>query len=193
MYAYPHTVLPELTTFLREHPKAVKYLDIPIQHISSPMLKAMKRGVSGEQVRGILDRLRDEVPGIAVRSTLIAGFPGETEADFQAAKELVAELPLRAPRRVPVLAAKRTRPRTTCPTRCPRRSRRRASRTDGAAARRDARVPRVARRHDAAGARRRLRRRSEAPRRVAPGPMRPRSTAACCCRRARPNRARWSP
>lgn len=89
MYAYPHTVAPELTTFLREHPKAVKYLDIPIQHISSSMLKAMKRGVSGEQVRGILDRLRSEVPGIAVRSTLIAGFPGETEADFQAAKELV--------------------------------------------------------------------------------------------------------
>jgi ribosomal protein S12 methylthiotransferase len=89
MYAYPHTVLPELTTFLREHPKAVKYLDIPIQHISSPMLKAMKRGVSGEQVRGILDRLRAEVPGIAVRSTLIAGFPGETAADFEAAKELV--------------------------------------------------------------------------------------------------------
>lgn len=89
MYAYPHTVLPELTTFLREHRKAVKYLDIPIQHIASPMLKAMKRGVSGEQVRGILDRLRSEVPGIAVRSTLIAGFPGETEADFQAAKELV--------------------------------------------------------------------------------------------------------
>ncbi|HEU4420732.1 MAG TPA: 30S ribosomal protein S12 methylthiotransferase RimO, partial [Planctomycetota bacterium] len=90
MYAYPHTVLPELTTFLREHPKAVEYLDIPIQHISGPMLKSMKRGVSGEQVRGILDRLRAEVPGIAVRSTLIAGFPGETEADFQAAKELVA-------------------------------------------------------------------------------------------------------
>jgi ribosomal protein S12 methylthiotransferase len=89
MYAYPHTVLPELTTFLREHEKAVKYLDIPIQHIASPMLKAMKRGVSGEQVRGILDRLRSEVPGIAVRSTLIAGFPGETAADFQAAKELV--------------------------------------------------------------------------------------------------------
>ena len=90
MYAYPHTVLPELTTFLREHPKAVKYLDIPIQHISSSMLKSMKRGVSGEQVRGILDRLRAEVPGIAVRSTLIAGFPGESEADFEAAKELVA-------------------------------------------------------------------------------------------------------
>lgn len=91
MYAYPHTVLPELTTFLREHPKAVKYLDIPIQHISAPMLKAMKRGVSSEQVRGILDRLRDEVPGIAVRSTLITGFPGETAHDFAALRDLVAD------------------------------------------------------------------------------------------------------
>ena len=89
MYAYPHTVLPELTTFLREHPKAVKYLDIPIQHISSPMLRAMKRGVKSEQVRGILDRLRHEVPGIAVRSTLITGFPGETEQDFAELKHLV--------------------------------------------------------------------------------------------------------
>ena len=82
MYAYPHTVLPELTTFLREHPKAVKYLDIPIQHISSPLLRSMKRAVSKEQVEGILWRLRDEVPGIAVRSTLITGFPGETDKDF---------------------------------------------------------------------------------------------------------------
>jgi len=91
MYAYPHTVLPDLTTFLRENPKAVPYLDIPIQHISSPMLRAMKRGVKSEQVRGILDRLRDEVPGIAVRSTLITGFPGETEEDFEALKALVQD------------------------------------------------------------------------------------------------------
>ncbi|MCK5944770.1 MAG: 30S ribosomal protein S12 methylthiotransferase RimO [Planctomycetes bacterium] len=91
MYAYPHTVLPELTTFLRENPKAVKYLDIPIQHISSPMLRAMKRGVKSEQVRGILDRLRDEVPGIPVRSTLITGFPGETEQDFAELKALVQD------------------------------------------------------------------------------------------------------
>jgi ribosomal protein S12 methylthiotransferase len=91
MYAYPHTVSPALTAFLREHPKAVKYLDIPIQHISSPMLRAMKRGVSSEQVLGILQRLRAEVPGIAVRSTLITGFPGETEADFAALRTLVDE------------------------------------------------------------------------------------------------------
>lgn len=91
MYAYPHTVLPELTAFLREHPKAVKYLDIPIQHISSKMLKAMKRGVSSQQVRGILDRLRSEVPGIAVRTTLITGFPGEDEADFAELRSLVQD------------------------------------------------------------------------------------------------------
>ena len=82
MYAYPHTVDSELTAVLREHGKLVKYLDIPIQHISTPMLRAMKRGVDQQQVAGILRRLRDEVPGIAVRSTLITGFPGETAQDF---------------------------------------------------------------------------------------------------------------
>jgi ribosomal protein S12 methylthiotransferase len=88
MYAYPHTVGPDLTTVLREHGKMVRYLDIPIQHISSPMLRAMKRGVSCEQVEAILWRLREEVPGIAVRSTLITGFPGETDADFAALLDL---------------------------------------------------------------------------------------------------------
>ena len=82
MYAYPHTVDKELTRVLAENNKLVPYLDIPIQHISSPMLRAMKRGVSGEQVADILWRLRDEVPGITVRSTYIVGFPGETQADF---------------------------------------------------------------------------------------------------------------
>jgi ribosomal protein S12 methylthiotransferase len=90
MYAYPHTVGTELTRLLREHDKLVKYLDIPIQHISSPMLRAMKRGVSKDQVEGILWRLRDEVPGIAVRTTLIAGFPGETEQDFESVMDFCA-------------------------------------------------------------------------------------------------------
>ncbi|MGE3174372.1 MAG: 30S ribosomal protein S12 methylthiotransferase RimO [Planctomycetota bacterium] len=88
MYAYPHTVGPELTAVLRDCDKLVRYLDIPIQHISSPMLRAMKRGVSREQVEAILWRLREEVPGIAVRSTLITGFPGETEDDFAQLRDL---------------------------------------------------------------------------------------------------------
>jgi ribosomal protein S12 methylthiotransferase len=91
MYAYPHTVRPELTTVMREHPKVVPYLDIPIQHVSSPMLRAMNRGVSKEQVTGILWRLRDEVPGIAVRTTMIVGFPGETDDDFEQMRDFVEE------------------------------------------------------------------------------------------------------
>ena len=91
MYAYPHTVSADLTRVMRENPKVVPYLDIPIQHVSGPMLKAMKRGVSKEQVTGILRRLRDEVPGITVRSTLISGFPGETDQDHAEVLEFVAE------------------------------------------------------------------------------------------------------
>lgn len=83
LYAYPHTVSSKITEQLRENPKVLPYVDIPIQHIASPMLRAMKRGVKSEQVRGILDRLRDEVPGVAVRSTYIIGFPGETDEDFE--------------------------------------------------------------------------------------------------------------
>src|SRR5690606_35771096 len=89
MYAYPHTVLPELTRVLREHPKVVPYLDIPVQHVSSAMLRGMRRGVSAEQVQGILWRLRDEVPGIAVRTTFITGFPGETDQDQAELRDFV--------------------------------------------------------------------------------------------------------
>lgn len=91
LYAYPHTVSTRLTDQLRDNPRVVPYLDIPIQHIASPMLRAMKRGVSSDQVRRILDRLRDEVPGIAVRSTFILGFPGETERDFEELLALTRE------------------------------------------------------------------------------------------------------
>ena len=89
MYAYPHTVLPDLTRVLNEHPKIVPYLDIPVQHVSSSMLRGMRRGVSAEQVQGILWRLRDEVPGIAVRTTFITGFPGETDADQAELRDFV--------------------------------------------------------------------------------------------------------
>jgi len=91
MYAYPHTVSADLTTVMRENPRVVPYLDIPIQHISTDMLTAMKRGVSSKQVRDILWRLRDEVPGIAVRTTLIVGFPGETEDDVDELADFVEE------------------------------------------------------------------------------------------------------
>ena len=81
MYAYPNRFPWELTTLLREHPRVLPYLDIPVQHIATPVLRAMRRAGSGDQVRKILDRLRDEVPNITLRSTLLVGFPGETDED----------------------------------------------------------------------------------------------------------------
>ncbi|MCE9595508.1 MAG: 30S ribosomal protein S12 methylthiotransferase RimO [Planctomycetes bacterium] len=78
MYAYPNRFPWELTRLLRDHPKVLPYLDIPVQHISAPVLRAMRRAGSGEQVRRILDRLFEEVPGITLRTTVLVGFPGET-------------------------------------------------------------------------------------------------------------------
>lgn len=86
MYAYPHHFPWGLVPLLRDHPRVVKYLDIPVQHIATPVLRAMRRAGSGEAVRAILDRLREEVPGITLRTTLLLGYPGETDAD---AEELV--------------------------------------------------------------------------------------------------------
>ncbi|MBK9385199.1 MAG: 30S ribosomal protein S12 methylthiotransferase RimO [Planctomycetes bacterium] len=82
MYAYPNDFPWELTRLLREHPRVVPYLDIPVQHIATNMLRAMRRAGSGDAVRAVLERLRSEVPGIALRSTFLVGFPGETDADF---------------------------------------------------------------------------------------------------------------
>jgi ribosomal protein S12 methylthiotransferase len=89
MYAYPNDFPWELTTLMREHPKVATYLDIPIQHAATSVLRGMARAGSGDQVRKILDRLQDEVPGITVRTTLLMGFPGETEQDANEVLELL--------------------------------------------------------------------------------------------------------
>ncbi len=89
MYAYPNDFPWELTTLLREHPKVATYLDIPIQHAATPVLRAMARAGSGEQVRRLLDRLHEEVPDITVRTTLLMGFPGEKEADAEEVLDLL--------------------------------------------------------------------------------------------------------
>ena len=86
MYAYPNRFPWELCELLRDHPRVLPYLDIPVQHIATPVLRAMRRAGSGDQVRAILDRLMEEVPGITLRTTLLLGFPGETDRD-------AAELP----------------------------------------------------------------------------------------------------
>lgn len=89
MYAYPNRFPWELTRLLRDHPRVLPYLDIPVQHVATRVLRAMKRAGSGEQVRKILDRLREEVPNLTLRTTLLVGFPGETEADVDELVEFV--------------------------------------------------------------------------------------------------------
>ncbi len=83
MYAYPNRFPWALTELLRDHPRVVPYLDVPVQHAATPVLRAMGRAGSGDQVRRTLDRLRAEVPDLALRTTLLVGFPGETDADAQ--------------------------------------------------------------------------------------------------------------
>jgi ribosomal protein S12 methylthiotransferase len=81
-YAYPIGLPASLLAAIAEEPKVCSYLDMPLQHASGPMLKAMRRGVTRAGQERILDRVRQAVPGIAIRTTFIVGFPGETEADF---------------------------------------------------------------------------------------------------------------
>ncbi len=82
-YAYPIGLPESLLRAIAEEDKVVPYLDMPLQHASGPMLKAMRRGVTRDGQERILSRVRRFVPDIAIRSTFIVGFPGETEADFQ--------------------------------------------------------------------------------------------------------------
>jgi ribosomal protein S12 methylthiotransferase len=91
MYAYPNRFPWRLLAVMREHPNVAPYLDIPVQHVSTPVLRAMRRAGSGDQVRRILDRLREEVPGITLRTTLLLGFPGETDEDAREAAAFVRE------------------------------------------------------------------------------------------------------
>ncbi|MBV8855708.1 MAG: 30S ribosomal protein S12 methylthiotransferase RimO [Acidobacteria bacterium] len=82
MYTYPTHISNAFLDVLAEEPKAVKYLDMPLQHASQNVLKLMKRGGNRASLERLIERVRSRVPGIAVRTTFITGFPGETEEDF---------------------------------------------------------------------------------------------------------------
>lgn len=82
-YAYPAHFPWELLDVMREKPNVCKYLDIALQHISDPMLSRMKRYVTKAETYELVERMRREVPGIHLRTTLMVGFPGETDEDFQ--------------------------------------------------------------------------------------------------------------
>ncbi|MEO8073490.1 MAG: 30S ribosomal protein S12 methylthiotransferase RimO, partial [Acidobacteriota bacterium] len=83
MYAYPTHISDAFLDAIRDTPKAVKYLDMPLQHGSRNVLKLMKRGGTRESLEKLIRRVREKVPSITIRTTFITGFPGETEEDFE--------------------------------------------------------------------------------------------------------------
>jgi ribosomal protein S12 methylthiotransferase len=90
-YAYPSKFPLEILDVMAERDNICKYLDMPLQHASNNMLKAMKRNITREEMTDLIHTIREKVPGICLRTTLIAGFPGETEADIEELKEFLQE------------------------------------------------------------------------------------------------------
>ena len=88
-YAFPTGFPMEVLDVIKEQPKICNYLDIPLQHISNKILKSMRRGTTQEKTTKLLQAFRNAVPQMAIRTTLIVGYPGETEADFQILKKWV--------------------------------------------------------------------------------------------------------
>jgi ribosomal protein S12 methylthiotransferase len=93
-YAYPSKFPLEILDVMRERENICNYLDMPLQHISNNMLKAMKRQMETQEIYDLVAAIRDKVPGIAIRSTLIAGFPGETRDDVEQLKKFLEDIRL---------------------------------------------------------------------------------------------------
>ncbi len=91
-YAFPAGFPMDVLDVMNANPKIVKYLDMPLQHGSTKILKSMRRGITREKTEELVNEIRAKVPGIAIRTTLIAGYPGETEADFQEMYEFVEKM-----------------------------------------------------------------------------------------------------
>jgi len=94
LYLYPDEIDDELIALIKSDPRICPYLDMPIQHISDTMLKAMHRTTSKEQIVSTIQKLRREVPGVVIRTSLMVGFPGETEEQFQELVQFVQKYPL---------------------------------------------------------------------------------------------------
>jgi ribosomal protein S12 methylthiotransferase len=91
-YAYPSKFPLEIIDVMKEEPKICNYLDMPLQHASDRMLKAMKRQVTQQEMKDLIAEIRSRIPGICLRTTLIAGFPGETEEDVEELKQFLQEM-----------------------------------------------------------------------------------------------------
>ncbi len=91
MYCYPDKITDELIREIRDNPRVVKYIDLPVQHVAESVLKRMNRHGGEKCVRDAVRRLREGVPGIAIRTTAIVGFPGETEEEFEQLVDFISE------------------------------------------------------------------------------------------------------
>lgn len=92
MYVYPSVLSDEILDAIAESEHVCKYIDIPLQHINDRVLKAMHRRITRSQTKRLLERVRERIPGVTLRTTLIAGFPGETEAEFQELVQFIQDV-----------------------------------------------------------------------------------------------------
>ena len=93
-YCYPENITKKLVDEIANNPKVVKYLDMPLQHISDSVLKRMGRRSRQKEVQELIEELRKRIPNIVIRTSLIVGFPGETDEDFETLKEFLVNYPL---------------------------------------------------------------------------------------------------
>ncbi|MCY4381721.1 MAG: 30S ribosomal protein S12 methylthiotransferase RimO [Nitrospinae bacterium] len=91
LYNYPRGVTDELLDAYRELPRVCEYIDMPLQHVATPVLTAMRRGIDEAGTRKLVARIKEKVPGCALRTTMLVGFPGETDADFERLLDFVEE------------------------------------------------------------------------------------------------------
>lgn len=91
LYAYPETITDELIETVRDEEKICKYFDIPMQHISTEVLRRMGRRSSSETIKAVIEKIRKQIPDVVLRTTFITGFPGETEEQFEELKQFVKE------------------------------------------------------------------------------------------------------
>jgi ribosomal protein S12 methylthiotransferase len=89
LYCYPNKITQQLLDTIAAHDALVKYIDMPLQHASAPVLKRMKRGANGEIFLKLIERIRRTIPGVAIRTSMIVGFPGESESDFETLRDFV--------------------------------------------------------------------------------------------------------
>lgn len=91
LYAYPETITDELIEIVKKNENICKYFDIPIQHISDKVLKRMNRKTTGKDIENLIEKIKKEIPDAILRTSLIVGFPGETEEDFKALENFVSK------------------------------------------------------------------------------------------------------